>query len=475
MAYIRSHETKQRARGKTVKTYAVVYRAKLRIDDGRVVSRLRQETHASEAAAEARVAELNAHRHGHTTDPAEQRKRGQRSLADWSADWLASQRVKAASGQLKARTLDEYGRLLDRYVLPDLGQVPIAAVTPAQLEALIGELATAGKRRGGGDLHPKTVKHAWHVMRQVFRYALRHDALAANPVDRVDFSPNRATGDRESFEPHPLTAEQIADVCAALRGERPGRDGKPLPVLPAYALMVEFAAYTGLRASELAGLEVADLSFAPVAVGAQRKCVVRIERTKVKSKRAGEGWIVGTPKSRRSRRSVPLPGWLAAKTADYLAHDHLRATAPDAPLWPGRADQAARAGRTADEWRTALDWSQPVELGTFYRYAFAHALVAVGLPVTTPARAARTRSNGTIEPARPACRGVRLHDLRHSAAVAWLQAGVPVVQVSRWLGHAQPTITLNVYGDWVPETVENPLREPTTRSVLVPMRHRDSG
>ena len=121
MAYIRSHETKQRARGKTVKTYAVVYRAKVRTDDGRVVSRLRQETHATKAAAEARVAELNAHRHSHTTDPAEQRKRGQRSLADWSADWLASQRVKVASGQLKARTLDEYGRLLDCYVLPDAG------------------------------------------------------------------------------------------------------------------------------------------------------------------------------------------------------------------------------------------------------------------------------------------------------------------------------------------------------------------
>ena len=320
-------------------------------------------------------------------------------------------------------------------MLPELGYVPIAAVTPAQLEALIGALATDGMRRAGG-LHPKTVKHAWHVTRQVFSYALRHDAITSNSFDRVDFTANRSTGDRDEFEPHPLTAEQIADVCAALRGERPGRDGKPLPALPVYALMVEFAAYTGLRASELAGLEIADLVFAPVAVGAQHKCLVRIERTKVKSKRAGEGWIVGTPKSRHSRRSVPLPGWLAAKTADYLAHDHLRATEPDAPLWPGRADQAARAGRTADDWRTALDWSQPVESGTFYRYAFAHALAAVGLPVTTPTRAARTRSDGTIEPARPACQGVRLHDLRHSAAVAWLQAGVPVVQVSRWLGHA---------------------------------------
>ena len=125
---------------------------------------------------------------------------------------------------------------------------------------------------------------------------------------------------------------------------------------------------------------------------------------------------------------------------------------------------------------TALDWSEPVEVGTVYRYTFARALRAVGLPVTAPARAERKLHDGTIEPARPTSQGVRLHDLRHSAAVAWLQAGVPVVQVSRWLGHAQPTITLNVYGDWVPETVENPLPEqPVARSVIVPMRHRDSG
>ena len=284
--------------------------------------------------------------------------------------------MKVVNGQLKARTLGEYGRLLDCYVLPELGQVPIAAVTPAQLEQLIRELATDGKRRGGGDLHPRTVKHAWHVTRQVFRYAMRHDALAANPIDRVDYSANRATGDRDNFEPHPLTAEQIADGCAALCGERPGRDGKPLPALPVYALMVEFAAYTGLRASELAGLEIADLVFALVPVGAQPKCSVRVERTKTKGKRAGEGWIVGTPKSKRSRRTVPLPGWLAAKMADYLTYVHPRAAGPDAPLWPAHASRAARAGQPASEWLTELEWSEPVELGTFYRYAFARALQA---------------------------------------------------------------------------------------------------
>jgi integrase len=63
MAYIRTHETKQRARVKVVKRYEVVYRAKVRTDDGRVVSRLRQEIHPTREAAEARVAELNSHKH----------------------------------------------------------------------------------------------------------------------------------------------------------------------------------------------------------------------------------------------------------------------------------------------------------------------------------------------------------------------------------------------------------------------------
>jgi integrase len=292
-------------------------------------------------------------------------------------------------------------------------------------------------------------------VRQVFSYALRHDTITSNPVDRVDFTANRSTGDRDEFEPHQLTPDQVADVCAALRGEHPGSDGKPLPAYPVYALMVEFAAFTGLRASELVGLEVTDLSFAPTSVGAPAKCSVRVDRTKIRK----EGtWTTGTPKSKRSRRTVPLPGWLAHRMADYLADVHPRAAEPTAPLWPSRRNGGGYRAKGA-RYAVPLDWSSPLHMDTFHATVFNPALAAVGLPVTAPARDGEA-----------ATQGVRLHDFRHSAAVAWLQAGVPVVQVSRWLGHAQPTITLNVYGDWVPETVESPLPEPLARRVVVPLR-----
>ena len=92
---------------------------------------------------------------------------------------------------------------------------------------------------------------------------------------------------------------------------------------------------------------------------------------------------------------------------------------------------------------------------------FNQALEAVGLPITRPAR---TLDDGTVL---PATKGVRLHDLRHTAAALWLTAGVHFMQVSKWLGHASYVITMTVYADWMPdEEAANPLPEP------VPAHHR---
>lgn len=45
---------------------------------------------------------------------------------------------------------------------------------------------------------------------------------------------------------------------------------------------------------------------------------------------------------------------------------------------------------------------------------------------------------------------IRFHDLRHTAASLMLNNGIPLIVVSRRLGHAQPSITLDVYGHLIP-------------------------
>jgi integrase len=192
--------------------------------------------------------------------------------------------------------------------------------------------------------------------------------------------------------------------------------------------MVDFLAYSSLRAAECSGLEIGDLAFTTGPASADGsptvRCSVNVRRT---TERRGGQWVTTTPKSKRSRRTVPLPGWLAERMHAYLAGHHPRADGPTAPLWPSRH-------------AVPYDWSQPIAMSAFYHSIFQPALVAVGLPVSAPA-------NGST----PATRGVRLHDLRHSMATMQLMAGTHFMQVSMWLGHSTFTLTPDTYGDWIPE------------------------
>jgi len=47
--------------------------------------------------------------------------------------------------------------------------------------------------------------------------------------------------------------------------------------------------------------------------------------------------------------------------------------------------------------------------------------------------------------------GLRLHDLRHTHAAWLISAGVPVLAISRRLGHASITVTMDRYGHLLPE------------------------
>ena len=41
---------------------------------------------------------------------------------------------------------------------------------------------------------------------------------------------------------------------------------------------------------------------------------------------------------------------------------------------------------------------------------------------------------------------IRFHDLRHTAASLMLNNGIPVIVVSKVLGHSKPSITMDIYG-----------------------------
>ena len=458
MAYIRTHPTgKTHANGKPVMRYEVCWRETVRDEfglpvpmnpdnpDGPTRTRLRSQSFTAAEDAEARRSELNATRFANThTSPSQARAAAEEPFGAYALAWCDTMDAKVARGALKANTAAEYRRLLIGYVLPLLGAKAIASVTPADCEAL---LVTLSQR----NLSPKTIKHVWVVTRRVLKYAVAHGGIAFNPADRVDFGSARAMGDHARFEHHPLTADQVSRV-AAIVGER----------YPAYELMVLFLAYSGLRSAECAGLELRDLTFSDDGT----RCTVAVRRTK--ERRSGQ-WMTTTPKSKRSRRTVPLPGWLAVRMHRYVS-THPRTDEPNAPVWPSRVNGGARTkGKPTT---VAYDWTAPVFMPTWYETVLKSAYAGAGLPISAPAT--ETTS---------ATRGVRLHDLRHTFAVLHLMAGTHFMQVSRWLGHATYTITLDRYGDWIPDetraaveladpTPGRPLPASPAKATVLPFRRQ---
>lgn len=156
-------------------------------------------------------------------------------------------------------------------------------------------------------------------------------------------------------------------------------------------------AYTGLRAGEVAGLNVADLDLL------RRLVYVRRTRRKVTG-----GWEVHTPKNGKER-PVGLPLWLATDLRQYLAAPpSLRRPSGTALARPDqRRAGPLRRGQGRHHLRRAL------ERDAFYKRQFKPALRAADLPAT-----------------------VRLHDLRHTAGSLMLRAGIDPYRVADYLGRS---------------------------------------
>ncbi|GLB83501.1 site-specific integrase [Mycobacterium kiyosense] len=340
---------------------------------------------------------------GNTFDP----KAGNITFRVAAQAWLASRH------DLKATTRNSY-----RYMLAPVaerqgdgktlgidavfGGYPLNAIKREQITDWVAKLVAAGKK-------PATIRQNVKVVRMVLAQAVADGRIPFNPTAHVKLP--GANARPATF----VTAAQVSALVAAT----------PWP----YNVMVFVAAWSGLRAGELAGLQVGDVSLPEGSPGS-----VRVERT-VASVDGALRYL--PPKTKGSRRTVPLPADATAMLGDYLA-DHPHRKNPTAPLFPALRLGGAEAGVGADadtlsvaevEARLVLDWTQPLRHTTFYARVFRPAV----------ARARRLSPNAGL----PARLGV--HHLRHSYVSLCVAAGIPPLEISRFVGHSTVTTTLGTY------------------------------
>jgi integrase len=189
--------------------------------------------------------------------------------------WLPSLEALVRGGNRKASSMAHYKRIVNIYVAPTIGEVPLRAVDAPKLNRLYGELLDHGGK-GGRALSRTTVHHVHVAISKMFADAVKWGMLPKNPASVATApAPNKAK--RSVWGP-----DELSRFRRAIEKDRLS------------ALWV-LAMSSGLRRSELAALrwEDVDLDVGRLQV-VQARVVV-------------DGKILtGTPKSDASIRSLGL-------------------------------------------------------------------------------------------------------------------------------------------------------------------------
>ncbi len=219
-----------------------------------------------------------------TWTPAPSRRSKPLTFNSYADSWLQAKASDSQRKPLAPRTREHYRQLLDRFLLPTFGDLPLRAITENHVAEWYS--ITAKDR-------PTTKAHAYTLLSSILGAAASR-AGGAPPL--IPFNPAaiRGAGTADRGKPvEPASLEEIATIAASM----PDR----------YRAMVLLAAWTGLRFGELTELRRGDVD-TKVGILKVRRAVVRVDCTT----------MVGKPKSAAGIRDVAIPPHLLPVIREHL-------------------------------------------------------------------------------------------------------------------------------------------------------------
>jgi integrase len=307
------------------------YRAHTRIRDKDGVTREVTATGTTASAAERALREKLVDR----ATPTQQSITADTTIAKLAVLWLKYLRDE---DRIESTTINEYERVLTKVVIPELGGVRLRELTTSRIDLFLVRLrATSASRQ----------RKTKVVMSAMLGMAVRHDALAVNPVQQT------SRIHRERSETRSLTLEDLNTVREALRAwtakQRPGPKASN-----DMADIVDLMLATGARIGEILALRWVD-----VALDADRPNLT-INGT-IKTEPGKGTYRKASPKSDSSLRTVVLPEFALAvlRRRQAAAGEN-----PNDAVFPTRNGTWQQVNNVERRWRqiredTGLEWVTP--------------------------------------------------------------------------------------------------------------------
>jgi integrase len=196
-------------------------------------------------------------------------------------EFLTVEWLPAIKGTVRASTYSSYKTHVERHIVPALGTIKLARLTPPMINAFYGKLGEDGRCSGSGGLSAATLHRA-------LRDAVRWGRISISPANAVD--PPKAKGKLRDLPA--WSKEQLTTFLRHVRNDR------------LYALW-HLLALTGCRRGEALGLrwEDVDMDAGTISI---RQTLVPVDGNV----------IISDPKTARGRRTIALdPATLEALKA----------------------------------------------------------------------------------------------------------------------------------------------------------------
>src|SRR5690606_25463549 len=133
------------------------------------------------------------------------------TVAEWAGQWIAHRRLL---GDVQPDTITSQHRILIRWVLPYLGQMPLPAVSRERVEEWVRWLVRQPSRRGSR-LDADTIRRAHSVLHSLLAAAVPR-WLSTNPAARIPGQRRGTALPRATpHEPMFLTAAEVDMILAA--------------------------------------------------------------------------------------------------------------------------------------------------------------------------------------------------------------------------------------------------------------------
>jgi integrase len=275
---------------------------------------------------------------------------------------------------LRPKTASLYRDMTTNYLIPNIGHLRLLELRAHHLDRMYVNVANG---RRGRPLSPSTIRRIHAVLRSALNTAVKRRLIPYSPAEHIELAPENPK------RPRPWTAAQCWDFLERIAHDR-------------LADLYQLILLTGMRRGEAIGLRWEDVDL-------DHNCLFIVQQiTEVRGKS-----VVGTPKTKRGTRVVPIDASTATMLSRRQAAQDLERIA-----W-GQAWNATGLVFTREDGRPLRP-----EYATRHFQALAQ---TVGLPA------------------------IRLHDLRHINASLALAAGVQMKVVSERLGHSQISVTADLY------------------------------